>query len=572
MNILSQVEEKKTRKYNIVHRSKQANVLDDATRGLSQRTLEKKYDISKSTLQHWIARKEELKGKVDPNTVEFLESSSGQAFLHTLILGAFLIFHENGNCGIPALSRFFELTKLSSFVGTSISALQKVEKSMDKQIINFGSEETNRLSEDMPHKLITGALDENFIMDSMTLILMDPVSGFILAEELAKKRDTETWHKVTQAAVRGLRVQILQLVGDEAGGLRKLATDRLQVIKGSDLFHIQQDITKGLTCHLARTIKQVKKTLEDLEKEKLKVLDQLAKKLKQAGGIENLSKRGISAAKRILEIEKEEKACQKSIDTAQARYDEAKETRKAITDCYHPFNLETGEKQAPEKVKEVLEKSYTALEAIAKEVNSTEKQDQKLQKSKSLIDSMVSVLIFFFSYLSATMVSLEIDGSSAKALFEKIVSLEYLKLCLPKAKGKKNKEKIRKTIEKIEGELEEDPLWIQINPATQTVWLRKALDCAQVFQRSSSCVEGRNGQLSLKFHAFRRVNSVKLKVLTILHNFFIRRADNTTAAERFFEQKQRDLFEWLLSNVSLPARPREKHTRGSGKSQKKQAA
>ena len=57
---------------------------------------------------------------------------------------------------------------------------------------------------------------------------------------------------------------------------------------------------------------------------------------------------------------------------------------------------------------------------------------------------------------------------------------------------------------------------------------------------------------SLKFHAFRRVNPRTLKVLTILHNFFIRRIDGSTAAERFFEQKPRSLFTWLLDNVVLP--------------------
>ena len=65
---------------------------------------------------------------------------------------------------------------------------------------------------------------------------------------------------------------------------------------------------------------------------------------------------------------------------------------------------------------------------------------------------------------------------------------------------------------------------------------------------------------SLKFHAFRRVNPRTLKVLTILHNFFIRRIDGSTAAERFFEQKPRSLFTWLLDKVELP-RPRKKHTR-----------
>src|SRR5207244_1698121 len=64
-----------------------------------------------------------------------------------------------------------------------------------------------------------------------------------------------------------------------------------------------------------------------------------------------------------------------------------------------------------------------------------------------------------------------------------------------------------------------------------------AQHCAELFQRSSSCVEGRNGQLSLRHHSLRRLSGRKLSVLTTLHNYFLRRADRTTAAERFFDSK-----------------------------------
>ena len=63
----------------------------------------------------------------------------------------------------------------------------------------------------------------------------------------------------------------------------------------------------------------------------------------------------------------------------------------------------------------------------------------------------------------------------------------------------------------------------------------------------------------------------KLKVLTILHNFFIKRADGTTAAERFFEEKPKDLFSWILGKVELP-RPRRKHSRVAQKMKGKQVA
>ena len=80
-------------------------------------------------------------------------------------------------------------------------------------------------------------------------------------------------------------------------------------------------------------------------------------------------------------------------------------------------------------------------------------------------------------------------------------------------------------------------------------------ELAETFQRSSSCVEGRNGALSLNHHRFHRLNERSLRVLTIVHNFDVRRLDETTAAERFFEAKHENLFESLVTNVAIPGKP-----------------
>ena len=94
MNAVSQTEEKKTIKYHIVDRVTQTKILDESQK-LSQRKLAQKYDIPRTTLQHWMDRKQELRGGSDPNIVNFFESPSGQAWLHNMILATFIIFHQN---------------------------------------------------------------------------------------------------------------------------------------------------------------------------------------------------------------------------------------------------------------------------------------------------------------------------------------------------------------------------------------------------------------------------------------------------------------------------------------------
>ena len=86
--------------------------------------------------------------------------------------------------------------------------------------------------------------------------------------------------------------------------------------------------------------------------------------------------------------------------------------------------------------------------------------------------------------------------------------------------------------------------------------MRRGKEAVKLFQRSSSCVEGRNGVLSLLMHRFHHLSEKSLKVLSIVHNFGVKRKeDGTTAAERFFNAKHGELFKCLAKNVKIPGKP-----------------
>jgi len=91
-----------------------------------------------------------------------------------------------------------------------------------------------------------------------------------------------------------------------------------------------------------------------------------------------------------------------------------------------------------------------------------------------------------------------------------------------------------------------------------------AQERAGLFQRSRSCVEGRNGRLSLQHHGHSRVSERRLKAQTVIHNYVIKRADGTTAAERFFGQKHKDVFSWLLHRMPDLPRPAQKRPQPAG--------
>ncbi len=77
-------------------------------------------------------------------------------------------------------------------------------------------------------------------------------------------------------------------------------------------------------------------------------------------------------------------------------------------------------------------------------------------------------------------------------------------------------------------------------------WIEWAQWLCAKYQRTSSAVEGRNGYLSGLHHAGRGLSEQTLKVLTIIHNFDLKRADDTTAAQRLFDHRFPDLFKWVV--------------------------
>lgn len=570
MSTVYSSKEKKTRVHQKITKLDQSKALAELQKGRTQQEVAEEIGTARSTLATWKQRDVRLKSGTDSEIACFLESPAGVVFLHRLISTSLLIFHTSGNCGLPCVQTFLKLNHFHKFIGTSIGSLNKASQRMDELLVQFGSLEKARMGALMDHKDITGALDENFIMQFMTLILMEPVSGFILSEELAEKRDAETWQKITEEAMKGLNITIHQMTGDAGTGLTKYTVKVLGAHKSPDLFHIQQDITRGLTSVLARRLKQAEKDLEVAQFKKKTGMEKLSALAKEPGiSIESsqVIKHGFS----VCEADKEEEKCKKALEEGQEDYKKAQIARRKITESYHPFDLETGKVRLPEELEISLQESHKTLKELSNKAGCSEKQQKNLKKAEDTYGSMKHTLAFFWQCILIIMLRLKLSDSE-DVFFKKLIALIYLKMVRDKSEKKKEKEKLQNTINRLEVEIDATELWRLLDPDKKELWKKIAQECARVFQRSSSAVEGRNGALSLKFHAFHRLSKTKMNALTVLHNFFSTRKDKTTAAERFFEQKQENLVDWLLDHFDFSLRPRVQQEKRTKRAQKNQAA
>ncbi len=172
---------------------------------------------------------------------------------------------------------------------------------------------------------------------------------------------------------------------------------------------------------------------------------------------------------------------------------------------------------------------------------------------------MMETFVFFWKLIASRSASLKYSPEIVQVWLNHLVAGYYLASVAQRCSDSEERKRLRELSTSIldqakarDGPLsaleEKDVLYLE----------EQARLASELFQRSSSCVEGRNGQLSLRHHGLREISPRKLRVLGVLHNFVIKRSDGSTAANRFFGQEHRELFPWLLEHMPLPPRPRRK--------------
>ena len=216
--------------------------------GVSQRQAAKQVEVPRTTLQAWHRWHETL--DVCPHLAEFFQRGPGLAFLHRLVLALHLVCVEVGACGIRLVCLLLELTGLDRFVAASYGAQQKVNVRVEEAIGSYSQTETPRLAADMPRKDISLTQDETFT-GGLCLIGIEPVSNFIILEQLAQARDQTTWNDLMAPALAVLNCEVIQSTSDEGSGILAYVEHHLGAHHSPDLFHVQHELVKAVSGPLA---------------------------------------------------------------------------------------------------------------------------------------------------------------------------------------------------------------------------------------------------------------------------------------------------------------------------------
>jgi len=254
--------------------------------------------------------------------------------------------------------------------------------------------------------------------------------------------------------------------------------------------------------------------------------------------------------------QKAQDAALEQLKRAQANVEKSRAGLRDLAKIYHPYDLDTGVERRPGQLSSELDEVYKKLRVVANEAELSDTSKAKIEKAARVGPKMVATLRFFYDTVDKTVEALALPEAQERMLRSELIPAAYLMRVAGRQSEAENREAIRATARRLLGPIQAPNSLIKsLDPSAVALLEEAAWTCADLFQRSSSCTEGRNGRLSQWEHAQRRLSPAKLEALTVIHNFAAERTDGTTAAERFFGSKPRNLFDWLLSQLPTPARP-----------------
>lgn len=187
---------------------------------------------------------------------------------------------------------------------------------------------------------------------------------------------------------------------------------------------------------------------------------------------------------------------------------------------------------------------------------------KRIQKSKSVVPEMVSTIAFFHFSINLKLTGVSLVPIVVKIVTKKLILSFYL--CHATDKAASKRDILNKKSEDVYPHQEMDAMFSGAVQEGLFSLENFAKECANIFQRSCSCAEGLSAQLSLRHHSFHHLSNRKLSALTTVHYFFIKLPDETTAAERIFGNKPKDIFDFVLANVNMSGKPAQKRPQTAG--------
>jgi hypothetical protein len=514
-----------------------------ASAGASISSAAESLDVRRSTLRDRLEAHESF--DLPKAVKDALVTPDGERFLARFSIALHVHARNMCACGLRVLSNLLRDAGLAPFLGTSVAAQWELAQAIDKAIVTYGEEQQARMAPALAGKEITLALDENF-HEGPCLVGIEPGSNFVAVEKVTDARGVDDWKGAMQPVLASLGVRVTQVTSDSGAAILALAESVLGAHHSPDLFHILYDFRRSFAPSLRSVRRQLEGQLKAIEQE-LATLERMAARWDALTPEERGRGRAPDIERRRKEQEQKFNTVTDALAQFLCRDAQVTAALKSMSVEYHPVNLATGRRTGAKSLRETADKALAAINKVVADCELAHGAPEAVLKLERMASKMVATLEFVESSWRRRAAAVTDDPKQRYALEAWLAPAAYLDRVASRATTLRAHELCKQAEvlrDAAQASIGEDAV-AALEPVARTM----ALD----FQRSSSMVEGRNGQLSLRHHAFHELSPLKRGVLTTLHNYVLTREDGSTAAERLSGVKPEPLMDWLCERIiSVP--------------------
>ncbi len=482
----------------------------------------------------------------------FFESDGGLAFTLRLMVVLLVILVLRGGCSVERVAECFEAMHLRRYVASSPTTLRRVFAQVLAHVGAWERQQFERLAPDMPRRDVVLAVDENFHWDKILLGLMDVVSGFVFGERMSDTRDGATWEAAVHQSLEGYDVCLRAITRDGARAFDTCAAG-LEVPAGPDVFHLQHALCKTTARPMAHRERRAQVAVQQRRQELAAVRD--------ARELARVTPRGPG---RPIKWEARDAAATHALREAEQHAATMKAEREAMTasirelgDAYHPVDLATGEAVSAEEARERLQEAAEELCAQAARASLGGRVIRALNGLFVQLDGLAAMVAWWHREVHRQVASLSLPAADGAWVERALVPALYIQRRIGLARDAAERASLRALWARLRAELQSTTSpWQGWEAERQRRVLAVVQVCVLLFPRSTSALEGHNGQDSLCQHQRHTLSDAFRTARLVVRNYVITRADGTTAAERLFGRKPGNLIEYLCQRIKLPGRGR----------------
>jgi uncharacterized protein YukE len=321
-----------------------------------------------------------------------------------------------------------------------------------------------------------------------------------------------------------------------------------------DLFHVQHELVKAVSGPMATKQRAAAKAASEAQEQ----VEHMQEHLQGAGNVPH--KRGPGrpprAAAGLEQLVQAAQAARQEFERISSQREQGAQSIRMIGQLYHVVDLERGVRRNGRLIAADIRAQIGIIRSVAQHEGLAQTCLDRIDKAERVVPKMQATIEFVSGYVRQQVRQLALPSPVSYALHAHLMPACYLERVAQRRTVSAG-EPLRALAARLRTPLcEPGGALAELSAGQQSQLNQQAKELAEVFQRSSSNVEGRNGYLSLRNHQLRGLDHPRKRAcLTAIHNFFLKRPDGTTAAERFFGQKPRSMFAVILDAVDIAPAP-----------------